>query len=114
MEKLLNEESVSGSIAGSDTKISSGPESRTIKTSVDFPEMISSQVPEEFKGCPCFGIDDESEFMNFHKGMKRFHHWIKNTQSKEIHEFARNNPKQNFYVHHLGKFIMVDRSKKRR
>ena len=125
MSKKLDEINTSGRAAGSDGNfdpagvkkddyIMSMQNQKPTKTAKAFPQMIDTTIPAEHKGFPVFDISDEGEFNSFLKGIKRFHLWKQHTTSADIRAFARENPNKDFYIHNAGRFLLIDRSRKKK
>lgn len=78
----------------------------------DMPSQPSIIKPDmEVRGTPCFNVDDSGEFHSFAKGVKRFHLWKQHTKSETIRQWAKQNPKSDFYLHHQGHHTLIRRKK---
>ena len=98
----LNEEAASGTTTG-DMAQGPGQVLGAVKRKPHF----------EFRGAPGFDMKDAHEFHSFAQGVKKFHHWRKHTSSEDIRQWAKENPKTDFYIKHNDHYYKVTRGKRK-
>jgi hypothetical protein len=76
------------------------------------PGRLQTKPDSECRGKACFDIEDSHAFHGMMKGVKtKFKHWRTVTNTPKISDWSKDNPKQDFYIHNKGNYILVRRKK---